>query len=256
MCRRAFSLVELLVVIGIVAVLLGILLPALSIARRAARDATCLANLHTWAVAFQGYTSANGGRSIVDDETGVTRLRWYERLQPYVGDVTRPLLCPMATEPGNAIGSATTAWGPDRTYNVGNPVWAVRGTFVGSYGFNGWLYQPPPGSVLPPELAGKFVTLPDRSPADVPTIADCVMADGCFPRASDTIPPNLTTPFGRAGSGPPPATGFMRLFCIDRHRRRVNVAMLDGHAEAVPLPRLWELRWHVGFAGRVVTVGP
>jgi len=50
-----FTLIELLVVIGIVALLMGILMPALSGARAAALRVVCRSNLHGLAVAFQMY---------------------------------------------------------------------------------------------------------------------------------------------------------------------------------------------------------
>ena len=57
--RRAFTLSELLIVIGIIAILLAILLPVVSRARRAANTAYCLANLRTIGQAMMMYTSEN-----------------------------------------------------------------------------------------------------------------------------------------------------------------------------------------------------
>ena len=57
--RRAFTLVELRVVMGIIAILMGLLLPSLAKARRAGQIVQCSSNLRQLGIAFTFYAAAH-----------------------------------------------------------------------------------------------------------------------------------------------------------------------------------------------------
>ena len=94
--RLGYSLVELLVTVAIIAILVGVALPAYSMARQHAMCAGCSAHMRLLAVAFLNYAGDNNGQ-LPGRVEGTGNDKWPVLLLPYVPDTS------VYTDPGDPV---------------------------------------------------------------------------------------------------------------------------------------------------------
>jgi len=240
---NGFTLIELLVVIAIIALLMAILMPALSRAKKQTKAVACQSNLRHWGLIFKMYTDDNDHKFYGAWSTGQQGHVWIGALKPYYQDEDMNF-CPSATKPNadNGLrGAASEAYG---LFSEDDVRYGYAG-LAGSYGINDYVGNPAnarnPAGVIG-EHSWYWVAPDVRGANGIPLFLDAVWLGGMPQHTNE--PPALEN--GTGGSG------MMQRYCIDRHEGYVNAVFVDFSVGKVGLKELWTLKWHREFD----TTGP
>ena len=245
--RRAFSLVELLTVVGMVALVLSLLLPVVAKVHAAANSAHCLSNLRQMGTAWVMYTTESRGRLMdyawfsLEPNAQAWGQYWPGILD--TADVRGPtLLCPSASEPSDneklrGWGNVSRAW-TGRFDRVGSVVRLSDTEHRdSSYGYNRYLTA---GGGFAGDTGSDRITHL-RSLSDTPVFFDC--ADAHVRPINGSADSRVEPPPNLRGDKIRLDTPDHWKVLLARHGRGVNVCMADGSARWTRLEELYLLAW-------------
>jgi len=246
---RAFTLLELLVVMAIIGVLVGLIVPAMASARRQALSASCGAHLHELATAFQMYAEDNAGLAMplsfwsVDVVGSGPVVYWWGTNDSRGVDYRRGFLWPYLQS--GLTGSSVFAC-PQQPWGSYRPQGSAR-TVTSTYGYNGYYLAPPSA----PGWAAQIGHVPWLSlsklkdPARVFVFADTLIDLGRSQPSNCALldPPQLFSG-GDWSDNSNPTTAF-------RHDGRTLAAHADGHVEGYAARKEWltSRRFMIGSVG-------
>lgn len=214
----AFTLIELLVVISIIALLVGILLPALGSARRAAQQSVCLSNTRQIALVMQMY--ADDDRQSFYPTARMMmmgdgpEMSWINQTRPYI-EATSVYVCP--TDPSE---------------NWEDPM--PMNERVTSYGINAYFTpnHPPYQGITPADIR-----TPTQTIIAAELIEDTTM-DHFMPMYFGS-PPRVANMMmqGRQWDA---AESVPKTLAFDRHTNKANYVFTDGHAASHGFEDTWQ----------------
>ena len=227
MKKKAFTLVELLVVIAIIALLMGILLPSLSMAKSQSRAIICRSNIRQILLANIGYSIENDDCMVLAarDIGGANLHRWHG-LRETIDDPFDPLRGDLADY--LADGQVKECPVPIRFRQGAPSNWDFEDG-CGGYGYNDVYIG---SRVWDSGLTDKATKVSEiRNPARTVMLADTAMSklDGGVPyylEYSFVVPRYwfFSGEFHPEWGNPSPSIHF-------RHRGKANVAWVDGHVD-------------------------
>ncbi|MEM9346706.1 MAG: prepilin-type N-terminal cleavage/methylation domain-containing protein [Planctomycetota bacterium] len=240
--NRAFTLTELLVVVSIIALLIAILLPALSSARKSAYDLSCKSSIRQWTIAWFAYATDHDEQPVQSwhhtDEIQPTGEHWYIYIRDYMNNgETLVLACPTAGEPlstsSNSRGTASRNWFPSAADHFG-----ATEDHIGGYGYNNWWSESNNTRNKPQHIK----TISDAAePTDIPVFFDCTWADVGWVLEADPIPP----PGDREDPEASGVGGWIKRVSMNRHGGdTVNLSMADGSTVSSAVDDLLGFAWH------------
>jgi prepilin-type processing-associated H-X9-DG protein/prepilin-type N-terminal cleavage/methylation domain-containing protein len=229
-----FTLVELLVTVSVIALLMGILMPALGSARSGARELVCKSNLRQLVLANEGYAGENDEAYVpaASDLWDGGGLRRWHGVRDSIDEAFDPLRGPLAGYlsdgqvkecPAKVDFAKGQGWNANFEQGCGG--YGYNMTYIGSRLWSNGISDAE--SYKSTYAKTTRVTEISR-PGETLMFADAAMANG----PGVLIEYSFAEPPFTVCNGQPVTSFYMSPSIHFRHRSRANVGWADGHIDA------------------------